>query len=133
MMDETNPPRTATEGRRHRPSTKSASRTNKARSNAKAKGPARKAARKRVVVAEDKRESTEQLLTDARPKNLSNDKGARKAKGRAVHALEARSPNQRPSRKSTRRAANGLKRDGQQRREATRRARSAKARHATAS
>ena len=132
MMNERNPPRTATEARRHRPSTKGTSMASKTSRSAKAARPVRKAAPKRVVLAEDKRESTDEVETDARPKNLTKDGDGRKAKGRAVHALEARSPDQRPSRKSTRRGANGIKPDTQMRRETTRRTRSAKARHAMA-
>jgi hypothetical protein len=132
MMRETNPPRTATEARRHRPSTKTASTAKKNSRTAKAARPARKVAPKQVVLAEDKRESTDEVVTDARPKNLTKGGAGRKAKGRAVHALEARSPEKRPSRKSTRRGANGAKPDVGKRREALRRVRSPKARHAMA-
>ena len=79
---------------------------------------------------EDKREARSEMVTDARPKNLKLAKNSRKDKGKAAYAQEASSPSKRPSRKSTRRAANHVKADSQLRRRSTRAARSSKHRAA---
>jgi len=68
--------------------------------------------------------------TDAVPKNAKADKNDKKSKGKSTHRLEAQAPGKRPSRKSTRRGANHIKPDAQQRRQTMRAVRSPKSRHA---
>lgn len=134
MMKEPTEPRTSTEARRHRPSTKKQTKASAAPKAAAS--PARKRRslrRKRRVAAEDKRESTAEVVTDARPRNLKADSNSRKDKGSATRALEATTPGDRPSRKSTRRGANGAKPDSQQRRQVMRKVRSPKSRHSMTS
>jgi transposase-like protein len=82
------------------------------------------------VPREDKRESPNDVVTDAAPKNLSADKDSKKNKGKFTHELEAQAPGARPSRKSSRGGANHIKPDSQQHRQRTRDVRSAKNRHA---
>lgn len=109
-------PRTATEGRRHRPATR-------------VKKPVAVKVVKAVKAApvklrrEDKREAPIEMETNARPKNVHAD-------GTGTRGLEASNPDKRPSRKSTRGGANRVKPDTQQRRQATRATRSPEARHA---
>ena len=128
MMNETSEPRNATEARRHRASTKK--KTTAANVSARPVTAKRKATTRRVR-AEDKRESTSEVDTDAVARNLDRDTGSRKLKGHATHALESTAPGKRPTRKSTRKGANGIKPDSQQHNRAVRKTRSAKSRHAT--
>ena len=112
-------PRTATEGRRRRPSTHE-----KKPVVAKAKT---KAALKPAVPKlrrEDKREAPKEMETNARPMNVHAD-------GSGTHSLEASNPSKRPSRKSTRGGANRVKPDSQQQRQTTRALRSPESRHAS--
>lgn len=110
-------PRTATEGRRHRPAT----RAKKAAAPAKVVKSVKAAAPK--LRREDKREAPVEMETNARAKNVHAD-------GTGTRGLEASNPEKRPSRKSTRGGANRVKPDAQQRRQATRATRSPEARHA---
>lgn len=130
------PPMTATEGRRHRPSTKAKSTARGAKPPAKkaaSKGSEGRALKHRVRVrTEDKREDPDEMSTSAKPKNLGAERDNKKRKGKATHALEAQAPGKRPSRKSTRKGANHVKPDSQQRRQHTRAVRSPKSRHAMA-
>jgi hypothetical protein len=135
-------PATTTMGRRRRPSTKaravespSERRAKAARERSRATtGRGSKKERERRVGArtEDKREAPDEMVTTAEPMNYGAERDNKKRKGKATHALEARTPGKRPSRKSTRRAANHIKRDSQQRRQTTRAARSPKRRHEAA-
>lgn len=143
-------PATATAGRRHRPSTKAVApndasdrqkkpgrATGRMKSRGTGGGPGRGSKRglksQVGVRVEDKREDPDEMSTDAAPKNLIAERDDKARKGKSTHALESTSKAARPSRKSTRRAANHMKRDSQQRRQQTREVRSPKARHASAS
>ncbi|MBX3230797.1 MAG: hypothetical protein KIT84_01160 [Labilithrix sp.] len=142
QYDETTRPATATGARRHRPSSKADGESRDAqRKRAKlqrrvtaattrgAKGDVE--ANRRGPIAEDRREAPEEMVTKAKPKNLkSADKDDKKSKGKSTRALEATAPGTRPSRKSTRRAANHIKADSQQARATKRGVRSPKSRHA---
>lgn len=110
-------PRTATEGRRHRPATRA-----KKPAPVKVVAKAVKAAPLKLR-REDKREAPIEMETNARAKNVHAD-------GSGSRGLEASNPDKRPSRKSTRGGANRAKPDTQQRRQATRATRSPEARHA---
>jgi len=111
-------PRTATEGRRRRPS----SHEKKPAVAAKAKAVLKPAAPK--LRREDKREAPVEMETNARPMNVHAD-------GSGTHSLEASNPLKRPSRKSTRGGANRVKPDSQQQRQTTRALRSPESRHAS--
>lgn len=136
VSDEGIRPRTPTAGRRHRPSSKASNVKTSLKTRAKAqskattgKGNSNGRATKPRMRAEDKREDPDEMVTNARPKNIEADKDSKKNKGKSTHALEASSPGKRPSRKSTRRSANHMKRDSQQRRQTMREVRSPKSRH----
>lgn len=133
-------PVTPTAGRRHRPSTKGRNIVTASERRAQAlltRSNQRKAKlaikAKMRVLSEDKREPPDEMVTTAKPKNLGAERDNKKRKGKSTHALETQAPGKRPSRKSTRRGANHVKPDSQQRRRATRAARSPQNRHATAS
>jgi hypothetical protein len=131
-------PATSTAGRRHRPSTRRPEVVTREEQQTSARGATGTARSKRGLRAraglrrEDKREDPNEMETSARPKNRAGDPGDKKRKGKATHALEAQPPSKRPSRKSTRRGANHIKPDSQQRRRKTRAVRSPEARHAMA-
>jgi hypothetical protein len=131
---------TATEARRHRPSSKQRpvetpserQRRSEARraKTSTGRGSKKNVGAKPSTGREDKRESPEEVVTDAAPKNLKADKNDKKSKGKSTHELEASKPGKRPSRKSRRGGANHIKPDSQQRRQTTRAVRSPKNRHA---
>lgn len=87
-------------------------------------------AAKQRALREDKREAPSEVVTDAAPTNLNADRNDKKSKGKSTHSIEAHAPGTRPSRKSSRRGANHIKPDAQQRRQVTRAARSPERRHA---
>ncbi len=130
-------PRTPTEGRRRRPSSKKKPvlkpEERSEKSSVTGRGSKRGLKSKIAVRKEDKREDPNQMVTSASPHNLGAERDNKKRKGKATHALEASAPSKRPSRKSTRRGANHIKPDAQQRRQVTRAVRSPKSRHGMAS
>jgi len=137
------PRATVTAQRRRRPTSKAIEVETPAEKRQAAASARRKAATgrgsKRALAAkargraEDKRESLADVVTDAVPKNAKADKNDKRSKGKSTHDLEARAPGKRPSRKSTRRGANHIKPDAQQRRQTMRAVRSPKSRHASRS
>lgn len=113
-------PRTATEGRRRRPSTHE----KKPIVAVKPAAAKLKTAAAPKLRREDKREAPKEMETNARAKNVHAD-------GSGTHSLEASNPSKRPSRKSTRGGANRVKPDSQQQRQTTRALRSPESRHAS--
>jgi hypothetical protein len=111
-------PRTATEGRRRRPSTKAKKPVVATTAELKT------VTKKPRMLREDKREAPQEMETNARAKN-------RHADGTGTRGLEASNPSKRPSRKSTRGGANRVKPDSQQRRQQTRALRSPESRHSS--
>ncbi len=93
------------------------------------RGSKRALAEKARTRPEDKRESYADVVTGAAPKNVKADKNDKRSKGKSTHELEAHAPGKRPSRKSTRRGANHIKPDAQQRRQRMRDVRSPENRH----